>query len=1373
MKNINDLTDSLNKMSVPEIIDDFKCSNCNQKVTIEKKIFLNKLPNVLVVHLKRFYLNYEIFKTMKINSKFVFPKNLNLKQYCITENQKNSENKNDNIYPHDEEYYEYELKGINVHTGSADGGHYFSFIDVNRDGKNNLINNYKKENWLIFNDSKVLEFDTDTIPTECYGGNYEGSSYENCQNAYLLIYERKKKLPIRVIYKKDELGDIEKNNLININKDNRSELNKKYDLSRLKNADVTEDELYKKIFFDEEKEEYYKYIPFYNVPKYAPTKVYNEIMEENNTKEESQESNNNNSNANKEKYEEILTNLIKTSKLDINNSYYDDKMRRILIESIMDDLLKSIQLTQTKFDEEEIEEFNKTLEIIFNKLLKPLIKKDTSDSLLNTICKYLCNEIFMKFIFTSKYDNKNEFLDKITNESNTLIIKDILYELVKIFSEKNEESMKNKIYSIIFKTIFNSNGVTSSFNFEMKNPNYKYTVIHLYQLLDDLIHLNEDIMEYISENKYLAKLCLRLIPENEEIRIKICQIVKYLLKNSSDYPKELNAIYENNDIQESIKNGDKYIYYQKDDIQSFSLIDTNMQLIVYYDLELFIIFAAMAIKDDMKYLREFFYISAKQIYDFVSENKSEIKIDYIINLLFALAITKDVNSLEKYKHILGYPNPIINEIPRENEDDDEPPSPTSPSSTQTQKQNFPIFGEKLIDGNLDKQIYEFVNINRRRKSFCLLKLLLPNENEENNVLDIPKEMAVKYIIKLIENCLGENNNYSLFKYLYLNPSRCLRYENLYQEMKEIILNENKEFNFEPYLDKERKFIAQIQKEVEKSLKDLKEEGMEISDEDEVEDDIAPPLNGENYYECEDKNMKKFIGFISNIIPGDIIREEIVQIAKGDTIVMYRLEYYAKYYNAKEFREKLLNKEKNNDQDDVKEEGELNNEEKENINKEDEKKEEEKEEEIKPEEEKKEEKPEEENKEGENKSEQNEEENKDNEKQEENKPNEEDKLNKEDKPNEENKEENTHKEDNKEEDKPNEEKKEEQKNEEEKNEEQKKEEDKPNEEKKEEEEEEKKEEDKPNEEKKEEEEEKKEEDKPNEDKKEEEKKEEDKPNEYKKEEEEKKEEDKPNEENKEEEKNSYEKPNEEKKEEKSEDKEKEKEENYKEQEKNEEDKKETKEENEEKEPNKEPQENAKEEEDHPDPNEESKNPEENSQENQQSEKKDEEEKKPEDILQKEPEPQPESNIPIETEIDDSLEKQELKNDKIVKKYNISTSQSEVNYIYDKLPYGQSTVILDNDYIKDKNKVKRVLFRYILTNTNYDARSFKSVISTKESLTGIKKYNSSVIPEFIFGRIKRQDMSNFYNVYRIREELPFMERDNIKINIAMGDDINFKK
>jgi len=36
-----------------------------------------------------------------------------------------------------------------------------------------------------------------------------------------------------------------------------------------------------------------------------------------------------------------------------------------------------------------------------------------------------------------------------------------------------------------------------------------------------------------------------------------------------------------------------------------------------------------------------------------------------------------------------------------------------------------------------------------------------------------------------------------------------------------------------------------------------------------------------------------------------------------------------------------------------------------------------------------------------------------------------------------------------------------------------------------------------------------------------------------------------------------------------------------------------------------------------------------------------------------------------------------------------------------------------------------------------------------------------------------MSNFYNVYRIRGELPFMERDDSKININPTEEISFDK
>ena len=74
VKNVDNLKDALQKLIVPEIIEDFKCSNCNQKVTINKVTSLNRCPNVLVVHLNRFYLDYEDCNTNKINSRFQFLK---------------------------------------------------------------------------------------------------------------------------------------------------------------------------------------------------------------------------------------------------------------------------------------------------------------------------------------------------------------------------------------------------------------------------------------------------------------------------------------------------------------------------------------------------------------------------------------------------------------------------------------------------------------------------------------------------------------------------------------------------------------------------------------------------------------------------------------------------------------------------------------------------------------------------------------------------------------------------------------------------------------------------------------------------------------------------------------------------------------------------------------------------------------------------------------------------------------------------------------------------------------------------------------------------------------------------------------------------
>lgn len=51
---------------------------------------------------------------------------------------------------------------MTVHTGTADGGHYYSFI---RDREHEL-----PDRWLLFNDAEVKPFDPAHIAAECFGG---------------------------------------------------------------------------------------------------------------------------------------------------------------------------------------------------------------------------------------------------------------------------------------------------------------------------------------------------------------------------------------------------------------------------------------------------------------------------------------------------------------------------------------------------------------------------------------------------------------------------------------------------------------------------------------------------------------------------------------------------------------------------------------------------------------------------------------------------------------------------------------------------------------------------------------------------------------------------------------------------------------------------------------------------------------------------------------------------------------------------------------------------------------------------------------------------------------------------------------------------
>ena len=86
--------------------------------------------------------------------------------------------------------------GIVVHTGTADSGHYYSYI---KEQETFRLENKDTDKWYEFNDIWVRDFDHTEIPAETFGG--EETAYNNgfgnnqkmlrMRNAYVLIYKRK------------------------------------------------------------------------------------------------------------------------------------------------------------------------------------------------------------------------------------------------------------------------------------------------------------------------------------------------------------------------------------------------------------------------------------------------------------------------------------------------------------------------------------------------------------------------------------------------------------------------------------------------------------------------------------------------------------------------------------------------------------------------------------------------------------------------------------------------------------------------------------------------------------------------------------------------------------------------------------------------------------------------------------------------------------------------------------------------------------------------------------------------------------------------------------------------------------------------------
>ncbi|KAL8944646.1 MAG: hypothetical protein Q9216_000343 [Gyalolechia sp. 2 TL-2023] len=158
----------------------YSCTSCNSYVDAVKRACFREIPNNLIFHLKRF--DYDIMTGVrhKINDRFEFPEKIDMSPYNIDYLQDTDQTPTPDVF---------ELVGILVHMGTAESGHYYSYIRDRSPGAE------QDTTWVEFNDADVTPFDPSRIPDFCFGGitepaGYAAASYSKSWNAYMLFYQR-------------------------------------------------------------------------------------------------------------------------------------------------------------------------------------------------------------------------------------------------------------------------------------------------------------------------------------------------------------------------------------------------------------------------------------------------------------------------------------------------------------------------------------------------------------------------------------------------------------------------------------------------------------------------------------------------------------------------------------------------------------------------------------------------------------------------------------------------------------------------------------------------------------------------------------------------------------------------------------------------------------------------------------------------------------------------------------------------------------------------------------------------------------------------------------------------------------------------------
>jgi ubiquitin C-terminal hydrolase len=134
IENFNSLDESLQDYTKTRNLNEYTCPKCEGNSRAQEQVALIEFPQVFFIELKRFITKPET-GAIKLNKYFEFPLEIDMGNI--------SYEKSDTLYI---------IKGIIMHIGTVDKGHYYS-----------LIRTWKDNKWLKFDDKSISKLDHDKV----------------------------------------------------------------------------------------------------------------------------------------------------------------------------------------------------------------------------------------------------------------------------------------------------------------------------------------------------------------------------------------------------------------------------------------------------------------------------------------------------------------------------------------------------------------------------------------------------------------------------------------------------------------------------------------------------------------------------------------------------------------------------------------------------------------------------------------------------------------------------------------------------------------------------------------------------------------------------------------------------------------------------------------------------------------------------------------------------------------------------------------------------------------------------------------------------------------------------------------------------------